>query len=227
MKRTIITLILFLVALTGYTQDWEYKAPDYKQIGEKVKEESSELYYPKLMKRYQDADTTMTLEERRHLYYGYIFEPDYSPYGRSDYTDSLKVLLNKPDMISNDLDILLSFSDSVLAQDPFDLRVMNYQVYAYEQKNDSTSAAKQLARMNMVIDALVSSGTGLEKATAFYVIKVGHEYDLLNILGMSFGGTQRLIEHFDYLSVKENETGIEGLYFDISPSLEHLSKMFK
>ena len=65
------------------------------------------------------------------------------------------------------------------------------------------------------------------KKEAFYVIYTSHEYDLLNILGFQFGGSQSLIEHYDYLTLAENEAKIEGLYFDVSPCLNSMSKMFK
>ncbi|MCW8981765.1 MAG: DUF4919 domain-containing protein, partial [Altibacter sp.] len=97
---------------------------------------------------------------------------------------------------------------------------------AFEQKMEKANFEKTYVRMSTVFDALLSSGNGVSKEEAFYVIYTSHEYDLLNLLGFQFGGMQQLIEHYDYLTVAKNEAGIEGFYFDVSPCLNAMSKMF-
>ncbi|HHC80572.1 MAG TPA: DUF4919 domain-containing protein, partial [Flavobacteriia bacterium] len=173
------------------------------------------------------SDTTMTLDEKRHLYYGYIYQDTYSPYGHSNYTDSLKVLMQKRQLSNDELKNVIVFSDSILTKNPFDLRVMNTKLFAYKEFKNDSAFQKTLNKFKIVIDALLSSGDGRKKKTAFYVINVSHEYDLLNILGFSFGGQQTLIDHYDYLTVVENPQKIEGFYFDVSPSLNSLNEMFK
>ena len=80
--------------------------------------------------------------------------------------------------------------------------------------------------MGIVFDALISSGNGRDKENAFYVIYPSNEYALLEILGFKFGNSQSLIDHYDYLEVAENELGIKGLYFDVTPCLNSLNMMF-
>lgn len=46
------------------------------------------------------------------------------------------------------------------------------------------------------------------------------------MLGYKFGDSKKLIEHYDYLAVANNEDGIDGLYFDVSHFLNSLSKIF-
>ena len=81
--------------------------------------------------------------------------------------------------------------------------------------------------MRIIVDVLLSSGDGLTKKTAFYVIYVSHEYDLLKVLGFDYGGEQTLTEHYDYLLLGDNSKNIKGLYFDVSPCLNSLKNMFK
>jgi hypothetical protein len=59
---------------------WEdnFLKPDYEQIKSNIKNKQSELYYSKLWDRYQQGDSTLTIDEARHIYYGYIFNKDYS-----------------------------------------------------------------------------------------------------------------------------------------------------
>lgn len=227
MKKSFIFTLLFFCTITVFSQDWQFEKPDYKKIKKNIRDESSSLYYPLLMDRYDKGDTTMTLEEKRHLYFGYSFQPEYSPYGSSDYMDSLKTILSKDTLGTADHEKMIIFSDSILREYPFDLRVMSYRLYALEKQGDMAAFNITRHKMDLLVDALLSSGNGLTKKDAFYVIFISHEYFLLNILGLPFGGKQSLIEHYDYLETGENPYGIEGLYFDISRCLDSLNKMFK
>ena len=226
MKR-IILVSFILISSLSYSQDWDFEKPNYKKIEKNIKKKNSNLFYKSLMNRFQNADSTMTLEEKRHLYYGYTFDENYSPYSRSDYGDSLRVVLQKEKLDSLDLIKVVDFTDKMLLDNPFDLNAINYQLYSLEQMGDKTTFNKKVTQLRNIVDALMSSGNGKSKKEAFYVIYTSHEYDLLNILGFQFGGSQSLIEHYDYLTLAENEAKIEGLYFDVSPCLNSMSKMFK
>ena len=229
MKHIILILLAgsMLVNFSAYSQKHTFKKPNYKKIKRVIKHRHSKFYYPALMKRYLKADTTLTLKERRYLYYGYVFQDTYFPYGTSNYIDSLKPLLNKKQPTVIELSEIIRLADSALLENPFDLRMLNYQLYAYELLSDKSDFDKKINQMKIIVDAMISSGNGLTKETAFYVIFITHEYDLLNILGFDFGGTQSLIEHYDYLKLADNSEQIDGLYFDITPCLNSLNQMFK
>jgi hypothetical protein len=226
-KKQLLVLIILLVSINVFSQSEKTEKPDYKKIKKEISKEISDLFYAKLLKRFMGSDTTMSLKEKRYLYYGYSFQKSYSPYGHSDFTDSLGILLQKEQHNDTELNKIILFSDSVLADNPFDLRSINYQLYAYEKLENSFDFVKKINQMRIIIDALLSSGDGLKKKTAFYVIYISHEYDLLNILGFEFGGEQSLIEHYDYLKVAKNPQKIKGFYFDVSPCLNSMKDMFK
>lgn len=78
-------------------------------------------------------------------------------------------------------------------------------------------------KIRLLTDAILSSGDGLTEESAFYVINIPQEYDILNMIGFEFGGSQSLIKTNDYLTVKENPANIKGLYFDISPRLAKIN----
>lgn len=227
MKQALVVLLMLWSMLSGYAQTFYFEKPDYEAIEKVIKDKRSDFYYPKLMERYRQADSTMTLEEKRHLYYGYSFQPAYSPYNRSDVADSLREVLQKDEHTNADLKHIIKYAGLLLVDNPFDLRAVNYQLYALEKLGKQAEFEGRLNQMNVIIDALLSSGDGLKKESAFYVIYTTHEYDLLNILGFEFGGQQSLIEHYDYLKVAENPSQVEGLYFDVSPCLNSLNKMFR
>ncbi|CAL2090445.1 DUF4919 domain-containing protein [Tenacibaculum sp. 190524A05c] len=223
-------LLLLSFVVTSFVlnaQDWDFEKPDYDKIEKNIKEKDSNLFYELLMKRYKEADSTMTLKEKRHLYYGYQFDEKYSPYSTSDFSDSLRVVLNKKSLDSLDYTNIVTFTNKILEENPFDLRAINYQLFALEKKGDTATFNKKVIQLYIIVDSLLSSGTGKSKEDSFYVLFTSHEYDLLSILGFKFGGSQSLIEHYDYLTLEKNEANIEGLYFDVSPCLASMSKMFK
>ena len=90
-------------------------------------------------------------------------------------------------------------------------------------KTELIDSKKEDFQTNAIIDAMLSTGNGVEKETCIYVINVTNEYELISIFGFSFGGEQSLIEgRYDYLAIEENPYEIEGLYFDVSRSLNAL-----
>lgn len=217
-----LALIVLFSCSHLFGQNLKLEKPNYSKIEKAIKKDQSELYYPKLMQRFLDSDTNMSLEEKRHLYYGFSFQPGYAPYGHSDYEDSLNSFLQKGSPNEQEYEKMIRFADSALLYNPFNNRVINAQLVAYEKLGNSDSFDKKLNQMRIIFDALFSSGDGRSKKTAFYVIYTSHEYDLLNVLDFEFGGEQGLIEHYDYLKVAPNSYGIEGLYFDVSPCLNSL-----
>lgn len=54
--------------------------PDYQQIKKDINKKDSEFYYPELLRRFQEADTTLSFEQLRHFYYGTATRPEYNPY---------------------------------------------------------------------------------------------------------------------------------------------------
>lgn len=225
--KKIVFIVLTLYSLQLYCQDWHFEKPNYKEIEKNIAEQNSSFYYPNLMERFIKADSTLTIKEKRHLYYGYSFQEDYSPYTRSDFADSLQIILELKKHDTLEFKKIMTLGDSILVKNPFELKTINYQLYALEKADNIEGYRKKIAQFNIIVDALLSSGNGTTKEESFYVIYTAHEYDLLNILGFTFGGSQSLMEHYDYLELAEGETKIEGLYFDISPCLNSLSKIFK
>jgi len=221
-----IAVVLFFGLI--YSQETETKRPDYKKIEKEIKKKKSAFHYKKLFKRYIGGDTTFTIEEKRHLYYGFSFQDKYSPYGLSPYSDSLRGILEKPELTGADYQSIISLSNLILENNPFDLRTLNYLAYASGNIGDTAQEEDCIYKTFLIIDAIMSTGDGISEETAFSVIYVAHEYDLLDILGFQFGGEQSLITTgYDYLTLAENEFGIEGFYFEISRCLNALDGLFK
>lgn len=228
MKRIVILIVTLFFISTLFSQEINFESPNYKKISKEIKKKKSKFNYEKLFDRYSKGDTTFNLNEKRHLYYGYSFQEEYSPYGSSEYTDSLKIFYQKETLTEFDFKEIIKFSELILDKNPFNLRAINNLSFSYYNLGNSELENSYYNKSSIIIDAIMSSGDGLSEKTAFYVIYVSHEYDLLDAIGFGFGGEQSLTTNgFDYLKLQDNEFSIEGFYFEISRSLEHLNLMFK
>ncbi|MDD3789565.1 MAG: DUF4919 domain-containing protein [Petrimonas sp.] len=222
MKKLILAFFLAAFGLSSFAQ---HQTPvDYKTIEKNVNDPSSELYYPKLLERYNNGDSTFTREEKRNLYYGYVFQPTYSAMDTSRYNQRLMTTLSKGSLTPADYGNVLADADALLKEDPFNIRAMNAKLLVYAQQDNVPGYKKVIQQRKNMLEAVLSSGDGIEKKTAFYVIKVAHEYDLLGLFGYKFGGSDKVIDHYNYLKLAENRFGIDGLYFDISPVLRYMSE---
>jgi hypothetical protein len=223
MSKAYLFLALLIFGISK-AQEKTFESPNYKAIEKNIKDKKSDFYYPKLMSRYELSDTTMTLEQKRHLYYGYTFQPKYNPYGRSDSSEKLLEIINKETLSEEDYNAIIKLSNQALKDNPLDIRSLNYRLYSLEKQQKLEELKQNLIKLETIVDAMVSSGDGISKETAFYIIEISHEYDLLGMFGFKYGGKQSLIEHYDYLSVAQNDENIKGLYFDVTPALDFLAK---
>ena len=219
-------MALFAVALvTVNAQDDFFEAPDFKMIERNVKESSSSYFYPRLLQKYLEVEQELTLEESRHVYFGYIYQPEYIPVDTSSYNNLLAEILSKPSFSKTDYDRILEYSNALLTEDPFNLRALNAKLLVYAQQDNGDIYKKVARQRKAVQDAIVSTGDGMSDKTAFHVIKVAHEYDLLPFLGYTFGGEDRMMRNrkVNYLTLSTNRFGVERVYFNISPVVDQVS----
>ena len=57
---------------------------------------------------------------------------------------------------------------------------MNYLIYALKGRGKTNKAAIWQYRLNHLLQAIVSTGTGLDPENAWYVINPRHEYNIVN-----------------------------------------------
>jgi hypothetical protein len=225
MKFFILSIFSLIISFSQ-ADEWKTKKPNYKKIEKNIKKKNSNLYYESLMNRYLKFDSTMTIEEKRHLYYGYTFNENYSPYKRSPYRDSINSIYEKEEIELADYEKIDIYCDSILKSFPLELRTLKQQINILEALLNEEKYNNKITQAKILLDAIMSSGYGLTKKEAIYVISVNDEYALLSYFNFSSAG-QSLIEHYDYLTLEENEANIEGLYFDVTPCLNSLMKLTK
>jgi len=219
-------LLLLCLCSTFFCNAQKFTKPNYSKIKLAVQSKSSPLNYAKLKAKFEKADSSMTLKERRHLYYGFIYQDKYDPYLSSTYMDSLRKVLKIKSPAEAEFKQIVKFSDSILVDNPFNINAYNYKSYASSHLKDKKTEMAVFHQKKIIYDALLSSGNGLTKASAYYIIIPSHEHIILKLKGLKFGGSQSSIDQYEYLSVNENDDNIDGLFFELSASKNHMKNLF-
>lgn len=220
MRKLLIFLLTvsFGVARAQTADSIAVAAPDYPKIIAAVADVTSPYYYPKLMTRYEKGDTTLTLDDFRHLYYGYPEQRGYKPLLTSPYADSLEMAFGKktrPE--ANDYRRIVGFAREILKEEPFSMRDMNVLAFAYQMLDEPDKAAVQMFKIRGVLNAIRSTGTGLAEESPWYVIYMRDAQDVLNLIGAKFTKFIILTRTVEFAPVynmpnKRNK----GYYFDYS-----------
>lgn len=222
MKIFVTLLAAMLTFTASFSQDYFKNpvAPDQDAIRIAVLSSSSQYFYPNLFTRYFEGDTTLNVEDYRHLYYGYIYQDNYRPLETTIYADSITVTLsrNRSDstLSENILFKLEYFINKAFAVEPFNMNYLNFMIYIKESTSDIEQARMYAHKLKMVKSAIMSSGTGLTKNSPWHVLYNNDEQDILNSLGVRYSKpilNSAKIEYF-HLPIKNN--GNKGYYFDIS-----------
>ena len=198
--------------------------PDYKRIKKEINSKGSEFYYPELLKRFEAADTTLSLEQVRHLYYGAATMPEYNPL--FSLLHELNEALGKGDLQKAD-----SIIDRQLSVDPANLQFYEHKMMLKIKQfgRDSKEADDAFYQVFMLSSAILSSGDGLSKESAIWVISIADEYAIMNLYGLS-PKMQSLIkkdgQKFDKMDLEPNKYGWESLYFNTTITETAMNKMF-
>lgn len=228
MKKLFFTILsgFVLMLATGATPKADNKkvtpvAPDFEQIKKEVSDPSSPYYYPKLIGRYEKNETVMNLDDYRHLYYGYLFQEDFDPYRHSEFSHKNQDLYFKDKHTRAELDSMIFYAEEALKDTPFDLSQMNFLIYALRERGKVNRANIWQYRLNHILQAIVSSGTGVSPEQAWYVIDPHHEYNIINFQNAVATNQQYQEPFYDRIDVekgKGKETGT--YYFNIRNLLE-------
>lgn len=245
MKKFPLILLSLIVAISALTitaqqnransnekKKIKVERPDLKKIQKETLDPQSVFYFPKLYKRYQRNDTTMSPEEYRMLYLGYMFQEDYDPYRTSEYsglTDSLRMRRNHS---KAEIDSIRKYAELSLEDNPFDLRQMSFLVHVLKEQGKTMSAKIWEYRLEHLLGAIKSTGSGLDIDNAWYVIYPMHEYDMVQLMGYQAVDAkfqEKGSDQFDYLVVapEANARGktAQGFFFNVTvPQEQYILK---
>ncbi|MFL9843782.1 DUF4919 domain-containing protein [Flavobacterium rhizosphaerae] len=214
MKKIFILLAAFIVLGTS-AQEQLTKKPDFTAIAKNIKAENSPYFYTTLFERYNRADTSMTIEERRHLYYGLAFTTVKTPERLAQTEEKLREILHQPNPTKKDYEDVITYTGVVLQAYPFSISVKKYREYCLKELGLYEMAAKEHAQSEILIDAMLSSGDGTTQDKSIYIIDLKNEYELIEVLGFTTpGDAYTAAGKYDYLVLDENAYQLEGLFFN-------------
>ena len=209
--------------------------PDYEEIKSKM-ENNPKLHFSVVWEKYQQGDASMTLEEKRQVYYGYVFTKDYSPYAGTNISTEMKAIIGKEKPDRKDWEALIALLNNALTKDPFHCRYLYWLNVAYTALGKREEAHRTLNKIRCILDALTSTGDGLSKETAIHVIAVSQEYDFLFLNGLTMH-TQLFIDGgYDVLQVVSsegneedmtlmgNEDNLNELWFDVNQAMKRIGR---
>jgi hypothetical protein len=118
---------------------------------------------------------------------------------------------------------VIKYANKIFENNPFDMRYLDPLIYVYHMQGKKELAQKLEFKLGRIIETIFNTGDGLTEKTAFHVISVSHEYDLLRALGFGFAGEQSITRgECDFLKVETNDYGINGIYFNVSAIMKPL-----
>ena len=213
-------LIFFMFFETLFSQN----KPNYEEIKINIKNHYSNLYYPVLLKRFNDSDITLTLNEINHIYYGYIYEKKLNEDDYLKLNESInKLTLPDGSVTEQNLDEYLVFIDLILEKYPISVSHLNAKKVILEYQMKDHEAQLIQDKIKMIFFAINNSGDGLTEETAFHILDREDERHFLsfyNVISDSYltHPTKKIDVHL----LEENEKMIEELYFNIEKTIFEL-----
>lgn len=211
--RYILLSVLF-ACLSASSELRAQQAPDNDSILRATIDQASPYYYPALYSRYTSGDTTLTAEDYRHLYYGYVWRPEYKPFETPPARDRLLGVLEKDSLTTNDFRKIIEYGQEIMRSEPFDPSTINFMIYAYGALGDTLDARINYHRLNGVLGAIESSGTGLSEDSPWHVLYFSHTRDLLSSLDIVCGKERVISRSVAYMPLLARQKGVKGYYFD-------------
>lgn len=229
--NVIILFFTSLILFVGMAQNKEPvmpqpETPDMDAIFDAILDKTSPYYYPKLMAEFERNDTLMKLDKFRHLYFGYMFQEDYNPYRPKSIGTALDEFYEKATWNRQDCDSVIKYCELALEDNPFDLHRMIDLISALKTKGKNNLAKIWQYKLDYILMAIASSGTGTDEDNAWYVIAPEHEYILLNAKGAVVTDHIFYEPYFEYIKTKEEDGSEKGYYFNIQTILEEYNRKY-
>ena len=219
----ILTLII-AVSISIFSYSQTISNINFDKIKSETTDTFSTNFYSLLLQRHIKADTNLIFEEINNIYYGSVFQPNYSPYGRSDSEDDFYKYYKQKKYKK-----ATKYGLKILEENPIDLTMLFKMLVCYNEMGNKEKAELYAFRYFSLLSCIYHSGDGKSIYNSFVVVSVSDAYEILADLqlysvGQSLQGSTDVIK-LDLKSQK-SETKIEELYFNVSMPLNHLSKMF-
>lgn len=224
MKKNIIILLLLSFILPGIGAQEKLEI-NYESIKKAV---TSENTYKELLKRYEANDTTLKKNDYSILYYGQLYQKSYNPYNVEGLDEANKLMKAK------EYNKAYEQCLKILQKNPVSLNTLENLYYAGKAMGKPQEELENyIMKFWKLMNMIVSTGDGQSEKTAFHVICVNDEYQLLrNYFEIEGFKQQSLVNSgensYDLMEFTSSKY-YEGtkIYFDITKVFDFLNNAFK
>ena len=122
---------------------------------------------------------------------------------------------------------IIHVAKEVLLDNPFDLTALSIIPICYQLMDSVDVAHVWDIKVQGIVDAICSSGDGETAETAYHVINIEHEYELLNYRHLELSQVKVENMQTDFMQVQENPDSIAGIYFNFSACSDIYRKKYK
>ena len=169
-----------------------------------------------------EGDTNLTIEDFAFIYYGNVFTDSYNPYGLSKDQSKFMELYR-----AKKYKKAIAYGEKVLKENPVNLKITFKMMVCHHVLEELDQAKLYAKRYFPVLDCIYKGGDGLSEETAYVVIMVADEYEIMANMKVSMT-SQSLVRNTDVLTLKKQEgITIEKLYFNVSMPLKNMAEKFK
>lgn len=241
MKKTLAILFATFLGAALWAQEADsvgkgFITPNFKFVYGATTDTASPYYYPKLVQRFAEADTALNIFELQAFYFGQAYQPNYSPYlaGQDEFQAIHSIMSKEEEPTRADFDSIVYYADQVIAEHPAESMAYYYKFIGlnaiYQNYGGDTTARTKVQRQfEMLFYTIESTGNGLTTTQPFYVANISHEDMMLNMYGFEPKGQSLIHEGghaFDLLHLRENEYGVDSLFFNIDLPFGNLRQEF-
>lgn len=219
MIRIIATSVLLLMCCFAKAQDMFDYRHDFNLLLKESKDPRSVYYYPLLLQRFNQNDSTLTMREILALQIGFTADPAYKPYETMDAESNIQDLIGQKKYRE-----ALHSCNELLQQQPVNFTALMEKSFAMMKLNND-SAAFHKQKFMQVMRSVKKSGDG-SREHPFFVLSPGDGQTMIthiwgNKIGMMGSGESPEGYFLDMLQMLIEEAEPVLLYFNIDHAMHH------
>lgn len=227
-QKTVLLILLWSAGITGTISAQKISDIDFDDIKLRTRDSLSEYYYPLLLHRFLQGDSTLTPQEYRYIYYGNVYYDKYNPYGTSENEKKFLELYTQKEYRE-----ALKPGLEELNENPVNMTLLYRVMVCYYRLGEKETMNQYVDMYFSLLNTIYYSGDGKSIQTAYVVIKVQDEYEILSDLELE-RTKQALVGKTDVFTISpkgqkpaKGEKKIRELYFNVSHPLGFLYRQFQ
>lgn len=207
-RKSCLFIVSLLVSASAIAQI------DYETIRMQVTDKESQTYYPVLLDRFNQSDSTLSADDFTLLYYGAVFLSSYDLYQIQEQEQKIR-------LANYDQEFLLAYelADQLLKNYPMSVQAYFEKAYACFNLKRFKEESYNNKRYKILIRTVLASGDGKSFETAFHANLPNDEYEVLKSLGLEIKEAtevEYLHQSFDLFKLKPNKKKWKETFFNIT-----------